>query len=698
MASSSSVKGRRHSSLEPTSTQRATSNNGVEKWYHLLRLPWDSLDKKQKRKLESNFFKIMLEEYAAQNAKKRCLQDSSSSPCRVRICRLFRPDYCVVGVQDKYISGLAEIIKESGGGPVRIAAFHARDISLFGHAGDFSDFVRRGDVVEADLVPAETGAMRDSGLSLYLGGRIFIGEDDSDSSGSLLAWLQERDLEFVDFVGRLSSERRNPDIVKEHLLSGMISCVRERELDIALTSEGPLLGESATCGRGQLFAGGVALSGAGDLRRVFRTGESISCKVEQAGKRELTVTLATIGPEDPSGVEYWLKQKKVDVEDFIDCLKTDSGESLLERASRIQASDDPRICGLLKTGDDFIVAAQLVKVLSAALLGANDGRGVPDPERVLINLLDKHGERRQQRRHSRDSRDSDVIVIEKEANRHSQEKTVGESVGKDSPLHLLCQYSRTDKKFWFDGDLLRFEDEHIFPMDTLTSFQADPSYGAESAEFYTLGTLAFFLLNAKFMDHAQYIRAALRDNQSTVRKSDRDRVFDYFSKREMEEEERSVKTPNCRMNPKSNSSNSVDDRSATQDNELNSNGALEVKNRLSDSDQVSLKRSDTVPVGESVHSDAASLEHSSYDAANYYKGGKKRQKLRDEDGGTGEVWRNPSPQRCDSTGGEASASSSNARSTFIVPEDEESFREFLRSKEGRKVTGFSSSFSSQGGM
>ena len=106
----------------------------------------------------------------------------------------------------------------------QIAAFHASEVCLFGHSGDFADLVVKGDTVRLEwkigvllefyssflsfsAAPASeplTRELRETGM-LYLR-EVNIGEKDNEnrrgknkggSSNQLLAWLQERGLEFM---------------------------------------------------------------------------------------------------------------------------------------------------------------------------------------------------------------------------------------------------------------------------------------------------------------------------------------------------------------------------------------------------------------------------------------------------------------------------------------------------------------------
>ena len=91
-----------------------------------------------------------------------------SKRCEARIKVLFDSDYSFVGVPQRYICGLAEIIEDGlDRGPRqkhlnymdngnlidincfrnRIAAFHSSEVCLFGHSGDFADLVVKGDVL-----------------------------------------------------------------------------------------------------------------------------------------------------------------------------------------------------------------------------------------------------------------------------------------------------------------------------------------------------------------------------------------------------------------------------------------------------------------------------------------------------------------------------------------------------------------------
>ncbi len=203
-----------------------SSNLPDSGWHHRLLGPWESLSDKEQRELKSKFLGLLFDEHASQGG---LAAESSASPCRARIRRLLHPDYAVLGLSSQlYICGLAEI--EEGPLQGRLAAFHASEVALFGHAGDFVDLVRTGDEIVAPSVAPLTPGLADLNL-LFLRTPLVIGGDSSaggiDGDGArLMSWLQERDLQFVDFVNRLSSDKKKtscpPSVIRIRTFLGIV--------------------------------------------------------------------------------------------------------------------------------------------------------------------------------------------------------------------------------------------------------------------------------------------------------------------------------------------------------------------------------------------------------------------------------------------------------------------------------------------
>ncbi len=296
----------------------------------------------------------------------------------------------------------------------------------------------------------------------------------------------------------------------------MISLVRPEDLEIRITSEGPYLGETAVCHKKQLFACGLPLGNVVDLKRVVRTGESIDAKVASVAG-ELRAVLAHVGSETPDGLEAWLAKKKMKLSDFKAAFGAKEVKpTFQERVSCVKTTEDPRFVSLLRTQEDCRDALDLIKVLGAAILSQNRGKSLADPDQVIghIKKLEKC---------EAAVRTSDE---ELDVKRHKADKSRVASQVIANPLHLLRECVQSGERVTVDGDNLRFTSGHVMSKLTPTTFEVDSQLGER--EFYTLGTLHYFLEN-RHREHADYLRAALDDNMSTVRKADRERVCEYFT-------------------------------------------------------------------------------------------------------------------------------------------------------------------------
>jgi hypothetical protein len=96
-----------------------------------------------------------------------------------------------------------------------------------------------------------------------------------------------------------------------------------------------------------------------------------------------------------------------------------------------------------------------------------------------------------------------------------------------SPLELLRQYTTTGNSVTIEDNLMWFGINIAFPKDARTNFKATPKFETD-VEFYTLQTLHYFLVN-ETKDHGQYIRGALADNVSVVRKPDRVNLMAFLT-------------------------------------------------------------------------------------------------------------------------------------------------------------------------
>ena len=96
------------------------------------------------------------------------------------------------------------------------------------------------------------------------------------------------------------------------------------------------------------------------------------------------------------------------------------------------------------------------------------------------------------------------------------------------PLQLLRHYIVEGKKVRVEGGLMRFcSSEIVYPKDMATNFKVTRTMDLES-EFYTLHTIYYFMKNHE-KEHAQYVRDAIADNVSAVRKPDRASIISYMT-------------------------------------------------------------------------------------------------------------------------------------------------------------------------
>lgn len=198
---------------EGPSEVASTSSNVLSKdWHKNLLDPWENMLEAEQNEIKSKMFRLAFEEHSAHSGSDIYRESGS---VRARIQRLLYPDYSVLGVTRQHICGLAEI--EEGSHKGKLAVFHSGEISLFGHSGDFVSLVRNLDVVNGIPVEAKTKELRDLGL-IFIPGIMNVGDGQRERSRELLEWLQERDLEFVDFVSRLSSESTKKPVCHKVIL------------------------------------------------------------------------------------------------------------------------------------------------------------------------------------------------------------------------------------------------------------------------------------------------------------------------------------------------------------------------------------------------------------------------------------------------------------------------------------------------